>query len=152
MTKPTMMQIRDAYPALALAVEASQRDPFDLENAAWLDGPEFVKWLRSNGLQPDTLLGDTIARHIRRWASGDFVFLGLADEVCTRLGHNLHHLPNTVWRERPRSRGRMVEINVRDAAVAAYNGGMTASQVAEEYGVGERSVRRWAGETRAKAA
>lgn len=152
--KITMAELRAYYPALALVAEEGMRNPIDPDEAAWLDGPSFVRWLRQNGLDKTTQLGESTGRAINRWAAGDAVNLASADQVLTDLGHNLNDLPANVWRNRPRrTRGkRRRSPYAKEVVLREYDEGVTPERLRERYGVPAKTLNLWIADRDRKAA
>lgn len=141
--KITMAELRCFYPALAQFAEGSLRNPLDPDEACWLDGPAFARWLHNNGLDPWSRLGEDTARMVRRWREGDAVNLGSADSILVALGHHLNDVPSECWRDRPPKGAQRVPALVKDGAIKDFKKGVPPSAIAERYGVSSRAVRKW---------
>ena len=140
----SIAEIAAFYPALAGMVSATTSaldvDPFEAE---FLDGPELVRWLRSEGLETSRL-GVRNERRVVRWVGGANPHYLDVDELLPPLGLHLHDIPPGVWIPRPPNVSMPDPTpDLRARAVDRVRDGEPVVAVADDLAISTRSVRMW---------
>lgn len=118
----------------------------------WLDGPQFVRWLEDEFNFDRNGNGPVVERRIHSLMQGGSISVWSADRLLTAIGLHISLIPDELWLARrpylppgakPKPR-TYVPVERKEEAVKRYaNEERTIRQLAEEFNVHDRTVRRW---------
>ena len=113
----------------------------------WLDGKKVWDWVLERkpcDWAPHNELPESQMRRVREWRRGSKASASAADEILTRLGLCLSHLPDDFYVKAPLSGGqwRPITDKQRMKAATLLARGYRVVDVAREVGISDRSVRK----------